>query len=269
MNVKSGECAENCKYCAQSKYYSSECEVFPFIGKSKILEEVARIHASGVRIFGLVTSGSGYLTIDEEFQEILDTIDDLYQHYPDMAFCVSLGNLSDITAKALSIHKVIHYNMNIQVNPARYKELIADTHQVEERINTVKHLQKYGIKTCTGGIFGVGESMEDRIAMAFLLKALDVDVIPLNVLIPIAGTPLENAQVLPIWEVALTFALFRLILPEKIIKFAAGRETQMKDFQGLLMLSGPNGFLTGGYLTTRGRAIKEDDSLLEQIKLFS
>ncbi|MCG8573171.1 MAG: biotin synthase, partial [Spirochaetes bacterium] len=125
------------------------------------------------------------------------------------------------------------------------------------------------VKICCGGIIGLGESLADRLAMAYQLKELNVDVVPLNVLIPISGTKLENAESVSVAEIAKTFALFRLILPDKIIKFAAGRETKMKDFQGLLMLAGANGFLTGGYLTTRGREIMEDQKFKEELSLFT
>ncbi len=159
--------------------------------------------------------------------------------------------------------------MNIQVNPLRYQELIATTHLVDDRIKTVKLLKKHGIKACTGGILGVGERMEDRIEMAYVLKDLEVDVIPLNVLIPIAGTPLEHQKPLPASEIVKTFAIFRLVHPNKIIKFATGRESCMKDFQSLILLSGANGFLTGGYLTTRGRGSDEDLRLLEDLEGFT
>lgn len=269
MNVKSGACAENCKYCAQSIYYKTAAEVFPLVEPEKILQEAEKVYQNGVRIFGLVTSGTGYIKKDSEFQKILDSIDLIYRKFPDMHVCASIGTLSDETAKELAEHKTVHFNMNIQVNPLKYKELIADTHKIEDRINTIKLLKKYGIKTCTGGIFGVGETIKDRVEMAFFLQELDVDVIPLNVLLPIEGTPLESQPVLPVHEVAKSFALFRLILPSKYIKFAAGRETRMKDFQGLLMLSGANGLLTGGYLTTRGRETQEDELFVKELEGFN
>ena len=146
--------------------------------------------------------------------------------------------------------------------------MISTTHLVKERIDTIKSLKKYGSKVCSGAIFGVGESFEDRVKLAFTLKELDVDVIPLNILIPIEGTPLESIKPLEISEIVKSFAIFRLINPTKVIKFAAGRETIMKDYQALLMLSGANGFLSGGYLTTRGRDIEEDNRLSNQLKRF-
>lgn len=270
MNAKSGACKENCRYCAQSAHYRAELETFALRSPEQILSEAKKVYENGVRTFGIVTSGTGYFKVDDpDFQSITQSVDLIYSHYPDMEVCVSIGALSEETAAALSAHKTVHFNMNLQVNPARYKELIADTHSIDARIQTVKLLKKHGIKACTGGILGVGETMEDRIEMAYALKDLGVDVIPLNVLIPIPGTPLEHQSPLPAAEVVKTFALFRLIHPDKTIKFAAGRESRMKDFQGLILLSGANSFLTGGYLTTRGRENAEDLRLLEDLEGFA
>ena len=170
--------------------------------------------------------------------------------------------------KALADHHVYRYNMNLQTSPAKYAELVSTTHTIEEKIQTIKLLQKYGITNCTGGIFGLGESWGDRVDMAFAIRDLDVEGVPLNILLPIPGTPLEhNAPVTPA-EAAKCFAIFRLVNPTKMLKFCAGRETTMKDFQGLLMLSGLNALMTGGYLTTRGREIADDERFAASLGAF-
>jgi biotin synthase len=268
MNAKSGACRENCRYCAQSAHHNAVVEIYDLKTKEEILEQARISHESGIENFGIVTSGTGYPEMNREFELILETIHEIHKKYPQMSVCASLGNLGEETAAALGKAGILHYNINIQVNPEKYSELIADTHSVDERIESIKLLKENGVKVCCGGILGLGETMEDRIEMAFALKELDVDVIPLNVLIPIEGTPLEGQPLLPVSETAKTFALFRLIHPDKIIKFAAGRETRMKDFQGLLMLAGANGILTGGYLTTRGREVSEDAVLMEELEGF-
>ncbi|HOJ38725.1 MAG TPA: biotin synthase BioB [Ignavibacteriales bacterium] len=267
-NAKSGACSQNCSYCAQSSFFKTAIEVYPFQDFDIIASAAEKTLNNGVNIFGLVTQGYGYKKINREFQQILDTIDKLYEKFPNLQVCGSFGILSEETAKALADHKVVHYNHNLQVNPPKYKELIATTHTIEERIETVKLVKKYGIQACCGGIFGLGETMEDRVELAYALRELDVEIIPLNVLIPIEGTAVENVEPIPAAEVAKSFAITRLVNPTKAIKFAAGRETRMKDFQGLLMLAGANGFLTGGYLTTRGRETSEDKKLMEEIELF-
>jgi len=268
MNTKSGECEQNCKYCSQSIHHSTNVEVYPLASLEKILEDAEKTYRSGVKTFGLVTSGWGYSEINDEFKLILKAIDEIYKKFPGLNVCGSFGILSEITAKALAEHKIVEYNHNLQVDPSKYGELVATTHSIDDRINTVKLLKKNGIRVCSGGIIGLGETMQDRIKMAYTLKELDADVIPLNVLIPIKGTPLEGAKSVTVAEIAKTFAIFRLINPTKTIKFAAGRETKMKDFQGLLMLSGANGILTGGYLTTRGRTPEEDNTFIDELNNF-
>jgi len=268
MNAKSGACTEDCKFCAQSSYHTSEIETYALAAEKNIIAAAGKAYKNGVRSFGIVTSGTGYEKINDEFQNIINAIYALRVQYPDLNVCASLGSLSEETVRVLADAGVAHYNINLQVNPARYSELVSTTHTVEARIQTIHLLNKHGIKTCVGGIIGLGETMKDRIEMAYVLKELDVDVIPLNVLIPIAGTALENQVPVTVAEIAKTFALFRLIHPRKIIKFAAGRETRMKDFQGLLMLAGANGLLTGGYLTTRGRDTAEDLVFLKELADF-
>ncbi len=268
MNAKSGICSEDCRFCSQSSHHSTGAEIFDLKDKNDILKKAGETYATGVESFGIVTSGTGYSEINDEFREIISAIDLIHEKFPDKKVCASIGNLGHETAGELAKHRIAHYNINIQTNPRRYGELISTTHTVNERTDTIKLLKKFGVKVCSGGIIGLGETMDDRIELALALRDLDVDVIPLNVLIPIEGTPLEGEEEVPVWEIAKTFALFRLINPRKTIKFAAGRETRMKDFQGLLMLSGANGFLTGGYLTTRGRDVEDDFRFQNQLAGF-
>ncbi|PKL15218.1 MAG: biotin synthase BioB [Spirochaetae bacterium HGW-Spirochaetae-6] len=269
INAKSNLCGEKCSYCAQSAVSTAEIPTFPLLEPDDILADAQKLYADGVRSYGIVTSGIGYMSINPEFEKILRTIELLHQELPELKVCAGLGILSQETAEALAQVKIEHYNHNLQVNPEKYATLVSDSHTIEERIQTLRYLKKAGVKLCSGGIFGLGESLSDRVALAFTLKNLDVDVIPLNVLIAVPGTPLENKKPISASEAALSFALFRLILPDKLLKFAAGRETLMKDFQGLLMLCGINGFLTGGYLTTRGRSLAEDRELIVQLEQFS
>jgi len=268
MNSKSGECYNDCKFCAQSSHHSSDIETYPLVSVEHIVNAASKAYENGVNNFGIVTSGNGYKAVSDEFKSILNAIDKIHEKYEDMNVCASLGILTDETAKALSEKNIKHYNINIQVTPEKYEDLISTTHSVDERIETIKLLKKYGIRTCTGGIIGVGETMADRIDMAYALKELDIDVIPLNVLIPVEGTALENKKQEKVSDIVKTFALFRLINKNKTIKFAAGRETVMKDYQALIMLSGADSFLTGGYLTTRGRSSSEDLDLLKSIEEF-
>jgi len=268
VNARSGLCSENCRFCAQSLHHGVEVERYALMAESDLVAKARTVHAEGASHFGIVTSGRGYAIPTPEFESICRAIARLHAELPDLQICASLGILGEATARMLAACRIAHYNINLQVAPRRYAELIADTHSVDDRITTIRLLRKHHVTVCCGAIFGVGETMADRIELAFALRDLDVSVIPLNVLIPIEGTPLADTPPLPAAEIARSFALFRLIHPHSVIKFAAGRETRMKDFQGLLMLAGANGMLTGGYLTTGGRRPEEDRAFLAQLDQF-
>lgn len=268
LNAKSGACSEDCAFCAQSGHHASAIEVYPLLSCGQILEAAGLAYGQGIRTFGLVTSGRGWPEVTAEVEAVLAAIRALHERYPDLAVCGSFGVLGESVVAALAEAGILHYNLNLQVAPDRYADLVSTTHTAAERVETLRRLKRRGIRLCTGGILGLGETPADRIELALTLRDLDADVVPLNVLLPLAGTALEHQPPVPVAEVAKTFALFRLILPAKIIKFAAGRETKLKDFQGLLMLSGASGFLTGGYLTTRGRDIAEDQAFARELAGF-
>jgi biotin synthase len=260
INAKSGRCGENCRFCAQSGHHNCpQVDTYPVLDPQEVLKAAKHVYDEGVRVFGYVTSGRGWQKPDDDFRKILETVDLLHQELPEMKICVSLGILSEECVKLLADHHVWRYNMNIQTSPKRYAQLIATTHTIEQKLETIRLMKKYGITNCTGGILGLGESWEDRVDMAFAIREIDVEASPLNVLLPIPGTPLEKTPVMKPADVAKSFAIFRLINPTKTLRFCAGRETVMKDFQGLLMLSGLNALMTGGYLTTRGREISDDE----------
>ncbi len=269
INAKSGVCAENCRFCAQSLHNSADVEQYSLLDPESVLRAAGEVYKEGIRHFGVVTSGYGYRKINPEFLKIIDILDLLQEEYPELNVCASLGVLGEEPVKMLSEHNVAHYNINIQVAPYRYDALIADSHSLDDRIDTIRLLGKCGISVCCGGILGVGETMSERVDFIYALQKLDIAVIPLNVLVPINGTPLQGTETPAVTDIVKTFAICRLAHPRKIIKFAAGRETVMKDFQGLLMLAGTNGLLTGGYLTTRGRDVGDDRQFMQQLASFS
>ncbi|MCG8572139.1 MAG: biotin synthase BioB, partial [Spirochaetes bacterium] len=211
LNAKSGECSQDCAYCAQSVHHKTEIESYPLLDFDQVLKEAEKTYQAGIRNFGIVTSGHGFTqNNDQDFEAILSYIDQLKERFPGLNVCASLGILSEKNAKKLADKKILHYNINFQVNKENYHNYVASTHTIEERIATIQWLQKYGVKICCGGIIGLGESLADRLTMAYQLKELNVDVVPLNVLIPIAGTKLENAESVSVAEITKTFALFRL-----------------------------------------------------------
>lgn len=268
VNAKSGRCGQNCRFCAQSAFYATGIDTYGLIAPEAALEAAKETWKQGVPAFGYVTSGRGWERPDAEFQQILATFDLIHRELPELKLCASLGILSEECVRLLAAHHVWRYNMNLQTNPARYAELIADTHTVAEKIATIRLMKKYGITNCTGGIFGLGESWADRVDMALAIRELDVEGSPLNILLPIPGTPLEDRPPVTPAEAARIFAVFRLLLPGKMLKFCAGRETVMRDFQGLLMLSGLNALMTGGYLTTRGREVAADRAFAAALEAF-
>jgi biotin synthase len=269
VNAKSGACPENCRFCAQSAHHAAQVPEYGLLDPEELLAKAEAVWRSGVRRFGIVTSGTGCTGGEHaELNSVIETIGLINQRLPGMEVCASLGALDDAAAQALAAAGVSHYNLNLQVATGRYRELISDTHTAADRLAALATLKRNGIELCCGGIIGVGETMADRVALAFELRELGVGTIPLNVLIPIPGTPLAGSAPVPAVEVAATFAIFRLVHPRAVIKFAAGRETVMKDFQALLMLAGANGLLTGGYLTTRGRETSEDAALLAELARF-
>jgi len=156
------------------------------------------------------------------------------------------------------------FHHNIETSPSFYPH-ICTTHDFKDRINTIRNAQQVGLEVCSGGIIGIGENWQERIEMALTLKNLAVNSVPLNILIPIQGTPLESANPLSPVEIIRTIAIFRIILKHQIIKIAAGRETLFKDFQGLGFMAGANGMLVGGYLTVKGRGVLDDQNLVHDI----
>ncbi len=268
INAKSGSCEEDCKFCAQSAHYDTGVQTYDLLDTQKLVEEAMEAHKNGVREFGIVTAGTGYPKPNIEFLNIINAMKTIKIHCPDMGVCAGLGILGEECVKMLADVGIANYNINLQVNPEKWNKLVSTSHHVEERLETIHLLKKHGISVCCGGILGLNESKEDRVKLALKLKEIDAKVIPLNVLVPIEGTPSEENEPVPVSEIAKTFAIFRLIYPEAILKFAAGRETKMKDFQGFLMLSGANALLTGGYLTTRGRDVPMDQQMMTELARF-
>lgn len=265
-NAKSGKCSEDCKFCAQSAWYNTDIKSYPMKSKEILKKEFYEAEKNGSMRFGIVTAGKKMEYGTEEFNTVLEFIKKITCENPDIEICCSLGLLREKELLELKKAGAARYHCNIQTSPDTYSLYAAATHSFKERIETIKNAQKAGLQICSGGIIGMGESWEDRINMAFALKELNVDGIPLNILNPIKNTPHGNKKILSSDEILKTIALFRIILKNKNIKIAAGRENIFKDFMGSGFLSGANGMLVGGYLTVKGREIKEDFNFIKNIK---
>jgi biotin synthase len=263
LNARSGCCSEDCKFCAQSAHYHTDVREYPLLPRAEILAAAVRARDIGSSHFCIVSSGRA-LTGDE-FDAVLLTARAIRDEVG-IEVCGSLGCLAPAQLRRLRDAGVTRYQHNLETS-ARYFPRIVTTHTFDDRVRTVRDAKALGFTVCSGGILGLGETREDRISMALTLKELHVDVIPINALMPIPGTPLAHLAPISQTEVLKTIAIFRLMLPDKIIKLAGGRESVLKDFQAMAFLAGANGMITGGYLTQRGRDVAEDQRLVAEVRL--
>ncbi len=262
LNAKSGSCPENCKFCAQSFHHNSEIPTYPLKEKEEIIRAAAKAKKIGAEKFGIVTSGNRLQS--QEIDKISEAISEIKAKIG-ISVCGSLGALEKAELRILKNAGLERYHHNIETSKRFYPQIVS-THSFKERINTIKKAKEVGFEVCSGGIIGMGENRQDRIAMATLLKELDVDSVPINILVPIKGTPLEDTRPISLDEIIRTICIFRIVLQDKTIKIAAGRETALADSQISGFEAGANGMLIGGYLTIKGRRIKDDYQLIEQVK---
>jgi len=262
MNAKSGLCAQDCKFCAQSARHKTGSSTYSLKSKGEMFAAAKVAKEIGAERFDIVTSGNT-LTKDE-LKIITEAIHEITTKLK-IKMCASLGKLSKADFVLLRNSGLSRYHHNIETSE-RFFPQVSTTHTFQDRIKTIKAAKDAGLEVCSGGIIGLGETFADRIDMALTLKKLKVDSVPLNVLVPIKGTPFEGRPIFSANEAIRTIAIFRIILKDKIIKIAAGRESVLKDFQALGFMAGANGMLIGGYLTIRGRKVSEDKRLVEEVK---
>ena len=265
VSAKSGGCAEDCAFCSQSVHHKTDIPVFPLLSVEEIAAEFKAASAYPIDRFGIVTSGKG-LKGSREAQAICETIRALANMSDGTAICASLGVLSEEVAVLLKQSGLQGYHHNIE-SSRRFFPQLCSTHQFDERIGTVRIADASGFNVCCGGIFGAGESAEDRVDMALLLRELHVDSVPLNFLVPIPGTKLARSRALEPFEILKIIAVFRYMLPEKDIRVCGGRERNLRDLQGLVFFAGANGIMLGNYLTTKGRSPDDDLRLLADLEL--
>ncbi len=263
ISGKTGHCSEDCKFCAQSANNSSCIEKTDFVPLKKILEDAKYHFERGVHRYSIVTVGKALS--DDDFEKAIKAYDAI-KKYCNINLCASHGLLDYDHFMRLKEAGVTRYHCNLETSERYFKD-ICSTHTYEDKINTIKSAKKAGLEICSGGIIGMGETMEDRIDMAFTLSNLEVNSIPINVLIPIKGTKMENQTSLSHEEILRTIALFRYINPSAEIRLAAGR-ISMNDFGKSAFLSGANATITGDMLTTNGTNIEYDKRLLQNIGYY-
>lgn len=260
INGRSGKCPENCRFCAQSAHNHTGAREYPFLDEETILKECRHNAEKGVRRFSIVTAGRALS--GEEFEKALSAYRRMSAECG-IKLCASHGLLTDEQLLRLRESGVTTYHCNIETS-RRYFPSICTTHSFDDKTDCIKRAMKAGLNVCSGGIIGMGETWEDRADMAFTLAELGVRSVPINALTPIKGTPLESLEPLSGNDIIRTAALFRFILPEAYIRFAAGRN-RLEGSGAQAFLSGMNAAITGDMLTTSGNSIAEDTELLGRL----
>ena len=262
LNARSGHCPEDCKFCAQSGHYKTGAKVYRLLPEEEILAAAQKAKEAGAVRFSLVTSGRNQDN-PNEFDEIVDVVKKI-RGETGMEVCCSLGLITAEQAKRLKEAGVTRIHCNIETAPS-YFPSICTTHTFADKDVIIRAAQQAGIRVCSGGIIGLGESLDQRVEMAFTLKKMHIDSVPLNILNPVPGTPFYTNRRLPPLEVLRTFAMFRFVLPKALIRTAGGREVNLRSLQAYALTGGLNGIMVGGYLTTAGRDPKEDIRMTEDL----
>lgn len=262
VNAKAGECAENCRYCSQSGHYQTGITTYPLMNPLAILERAKQAEAFGATRFCIVTATRGLS--DRDLPAITEAVR-LVREQTSLAPECSLGFVTDEQLAVLKEAGMTRYNHNLETCESNFPN-ICTTHTYQDRVNTLTQLKRQGMERCAGGILGLGETPEGRLDLAFALAELGVECVPVNVINPRPGTPLEGQAAPPApLEVIKTVAIFRLILPWAVIELAGGREANVRDLQSLALLCGANGLIIGSYLTTIGRQPSEDLQLVQDL----
>lgn len=253
MNARSGRCSENCKWCSQSAHHKTSIEIYDLIDRKEAIAQARTNEAAGARKFSFVTSGRALP--DKHINALCDMYRQIGQETK-LTLCASMGLLHKEQLLRLVASGVKHYHCNIETAPSFFPTLCS-THTIEEKIATLRAAREAGLGLCSGGIIGMSETMEQRVEMAITLQQLGVDSIPINLLNPIPGTPLEGTPPLSDEEILTTIAMFRFVCPKAWLRFAGGRML-MLHIQDKALHSGINAALIGDLLTTVGCSMQED-----------
>lgn len=265
INAKSGGCAEDCGFCAQSKHFDTDVDEYGYLEPDRIVEAAKRAEADGSNRFGIVVAERGINKErrPEEFEKVLESIRRIRDE-TDIEPDASLGLITPEEAQELREAGLQHFNHNIETAPSFFDEVVS-THDYEDRVRAIEVAKEAGMKVCAGVILGMGEDMSHRIEAASDLRRIGVDSVPVNVLNPIPGTPFEDYSKITVDEILRTVAIYRFMMPEKVIRLTGGREENLKDRQSDVLEAGANGLLIGDYLTTDGQNAEHDREMIEGI----
>ncbi|MBI4336078.1 MAG: biotin synthase BioB [Candidatus Omnitrophica bacterium] len=265
VNAKSGFCPEDCKFCAQSSRHKTDIQTYPLLDEKDIVKAAQSARANKASCFGIVTSGKG-VRGKSEIVTIAGALREISASMPGLTRSASLGILDKGALSRLKKAGLERFHHNLETS-ARYFPKICSTHTYNERLRTIERAKEAGLKLCSGGIFGLGETRRDRIDLAFLLGDLDVDSVPLNFLHPIKGTPLENRPPMTPREILRTIAIYRMILPKKDIKVCGGRVVNLRGLQCMMFFAGSSGMMIGNYLTQPGQDPAADMQMIRDLGL--
>lgn len=263
ISAQTGNCPEDCAFCSQSARYDTQINAHPFMAPRMILKAAQQAEKAGAMDFCIVISAKG--PSPRVFRRVLEAVDLLRENTRLKIGC-SLGELTEEQAWALKDHGVWRYNHNIETCRSYFPN-VCSTHTYDDRVRTAMLVKKVGMKLCCGGIIGMGETVRQRIELAFEIRELDPSWVPINFLNPRPGTPFEGLPLVPPFEAVKTIAIFRLILPDKILMTAGGREVTLRDLQAMGLLAGANAMILGNYLTTPGRSPEEDLRMLDDLEM--
>ena len=260
INGKSGGCSENCKFCAQSAHNNTNVGNYPLLSPDELLEKARNDFSKGVVHYGIVTSGRNLS--DDEVDTVCEAVRKIKAE-TGISVCVSLGLLTEEQFRKLKAAGVVRVHNNLETSE-KYFPQVCTTHKFSDKVKAIKAAQSAGLPICSGGIMGIGESVEDRIDMAISLRELGVKNVPVNMLNPIPGTPLALRQVLGEDELRRIIAVYRFILPDAFIRLAGGRGL-LDDMGRACFKSGANASISGNMLTTLGFSVEGDMKLFDEL----
>jgi biotin synthase len=263
VNAKSGGCAQDCGFCAQSRYAEAETPLHAMMEPEQILEHARAAEAAGAHRFCMVTQGQGLSKRD--FEKVLEGTRLVAEH-TNLKRCASIGHMSAARARALKEAGVQRVHHNVETAESYYPE-VSQTVRYEGRLRTIDAVREAGLETCVGGILNLGETREQRVEMAFELAAIDPTSVPINLLNPRPGTKFGDREYMDPWEAVKWIAIFRLILPDALFRLCGGRVENIGELQLLAVRAGINGVMMGNFLTTLGNTPDEDRAMFTQLGL--
>jgi len=263
VNAKSGGCAEDCGFCAQSRYAAADTPMHAMMEPEQILEHARAAEAAGAHRFCMVTQGQGLSKRD--FAKVLEGAR-LVSEHTNLKRCASIGHMSVERARQLKEAGIQRVHHNVESARSYYPE-VSTTVRYEGRLRTIDAVKEAGLETCVGGILNLGESARQRVEMAFELAEINPDSVPINLLNPRTGTKFGDRELMDPWEVVKWVAIFRLILPDALFRLCGGRVENLQELQPLAVKAGLNGVMMGNFLTTLGVEPAEDRAMFEELGL--